>query len=181
MDKNESTFSNCSTSNLKSLAVMATCFDTTTTIMGETTSKEDLWLYLTLTECLQSHRIMLFYLVTRKIAKEDTEAIDNNVITLSDFSVEMTRLSYLINDSKYKVQGEDGKISKNNELIKEDLKKHFETYLSTCRHVGNDTESKEKNKKIHVHEINFGKADGAIIHHRVHRGKNHKEVSAYCR
>ena len=70
-----------------------------------------------------------------------------NVITLSDFSVEMARLSYLINDSKYKVQGEDGKISKNNELIKEDLKKHFEAYLSTCRHIGNDTESKAKNKR----------------------------------
>ena len=86
----------------------------------------------------------------------------------------MTRLSYLINDSKYKVKGEDGKISKNNELIKEDLKKHFETYLSTCRHVGNDAESKVKNKKIHV-EINFGKADGAIIHPNSSR-KNHKKL-----
>ena len=41
----------------------------------------------------------------------------------------------------------------------------------------NDTESKAKNKKIHVHEINFGKADGAIIHHRVHRGKIIKKLA----
>ena len=57
------------------------------------------------------------------------------------------------------------------------MKKHFEAYLSTCRHIGNDTESKAKNKKIHVHEINFGKADGAIIHHRVHRGKIIKKLA----
>lgn len=44
-DKNESTFTNCTSTRMKSLAVVATCFDTTTEIMGEKTTKDELWIY----------------------------------------------------------------------------------------------------------------------------------------
>ena len=104
--------------------------------------------------------------------------IDENVITLSDYSVEISNLSSLIHDAKYKVENDDGTVTKNNDLIAKDLKKHFETYLTTRPHVGKDEESIEKNKNgIKVHEVNFGKADGVIIHYKVSRGKVIKKLA----
>ena len=178
LERNESTFSNCTNTELKSLAVVASCFDTDTVIMDTKTTKAELWAYLTLTECAQVLVLLFFIWLLQKSQKEDSQVIDENVITLSDYSVEISNLSSLIHDAKYKVENDDGTVTKDNNLIAKDLEKHFETYLSTRPHAGKDEESIEKNKNgIKVHEVNFGKADGAIIHYKVSRGKVIKKLA----
>ena len=133
---------------------------------------------VTLTECAQGLLLCFFIWVLQKSQKEDTAVIDENVITLSDYSVEIKNLGYFVNDKKYAADSEDGSASKNNELMKKDLKNHFEKYLSTRPHVGKDEDSIIKNKDgIKVHEVNFGKADGACIHYKVRRGKIIKKIA----
>jgi hypothetical protein len=133
---------------------------------------------VTLTECAQGIVLCFFIWILQKSQKEDAEAIDENVITLSDYSVEIKNLGHFVNDKKYAATSGDGSASKNNELMKKDLKNHFEEYLSTRPHIGKDEDSIIKNKDgIKVHEVNFGKADGACIHYKVRRGKIIKKIA----
>ena len=123
--------------------------------------------------------VMIFFIwLISGSQKADVEEIDSRVISLSDYTVEIHNL-HCVHDKKYdNIDEKDGKRHVHDDLLRADIKNHFETYLSERPHVGEkNDESLKKNEKIKVHEIIFGKGDGDVIKLKRNRGKVIKEIA----
>lgn len=171
------TFANCSSSSLKKLSVVALCFDQKAVVLGVDTTKEELWILLTLAE--MAIAVVLLFVIwlvsTSQVA--DINAIDESVITLTDYSVMIPKLN-CTHDPEFAMTNKKGITIVDTEKLKRAMKDHLEEYLTSRPAVAIDDDLEEELNsgeedsqfKIKIHDIVFGKGDGKVIKLRKKRG-----------
>ena len=164
------TFSNCSTETLKTLTVVALCFDKEAEIFGVKTTKQELWVFLTTAEMLTIMVLLFFIWLISVSQNTDVQAIDRSVLTLTDFSIAIPSLP-CVDDEEFFTSNDIGDRIVDTSKLEVTIRNHLEEYLTSRPAVGiNNSVVKSEKLQIKVHDIHFGKGDGKLIKLRKKRG-----------